>query len=938
MRVSWIGALMVAGALTSGARSAQPISQLLPTGQRITPTAAPGSHFSTLNPGLADAPEYVVGQTVSEVLSPDRNTLLVLTSGYNRRKDAQGVLIPQDSQEYVFVFDVSAHRPEQRQVLRVPNTYMGIAFAPDGGHFAVTGGGDDDVHLYERGAGGWREKPGSPVKLEHVAGIGIRQKPLAQGVAISPSGARAVVTNRYNASISVIDLPAGRLLQEIDLRPGKADPQLAGTAGGEYPGVAVFVAENMVYVSSERDREIDTVDLERGVVTGRLHVGGNPGKMITSRDGSRIFVALDNADAVAVIDTQRSQVLEEVPTVAPPGVLRLAKPYRGASPNAVALSPDERWLYVTNRGTNSVAVIDLAAAHPQITGLIPTGWYPSDVVVGPHDMLYIVNTQSVPGPNPGNCFGYETVPCPVQGSPVHFTPNQYVLNLAKGGFLRMPAPHGATLAALTRRVAANNHFAALDVDAARLQAVRARVKHVIYIIKENRTYDQVLGDVRRGNGDARLAEFPRATTPNQHALAEQFVLLDAFFDSGNVSGNGWPWSISARESDAGAKMLPVDYAQRGGAYDWEGTNSNVNVALEGTQRAAADPLSIDATTGRLDPDVLPGSADVAAPDGPQGEAQQGYLWNAALRAGLTVRNYGFMIDLTRYGRALLETPSTAGAYLPLEREPAKKNLIVAYAANPQLTELTDGFFRGFDPAYPDTWREREWEREFQSYVAHGDLPALSLVRFMNDHTGAYAAAIDGVNTPERQVADNDYAVGRLVETVARSPYARDTLIFIIEDDAQDGPDHVDAHRSTAFIIGPCVRQGARLSRHYTTVNFIRTITDVLGIDHLGLFDATQGPMSEVFGARCPSWSYEAVVSGLLRGSDVTLPIPPGTRVVGEIRAPTRPMAYWAERTRGMDFQAEDRIDADAYNRLLWHGLMDRRPYPKTPRSLSGDPD
>jgi YVTN family beta-propeller protein len=943
-------------AVVVGAAAAARSAQLLPTGQRLTPLASPGARFSTLNPHLADAPRYVVGQTISEALSPDRHTLLVLTSGYNRRKDEKGKLIAEDSQEYVFVFDVSGGAARQRQVLKVPDTYVGIAFAPDGAHFVVSGGGDDELHIYERGAGvrdadersadtrsadtrgadtrgadtrdagPWRESAGSPVKLGHAAGIGIRQKPLAQGVAVSPDGKLAVVANRYNASVSVVDLESRRVSREIDLRPGKADTRLAGTPGGEYPNSVSFSAARTVFVSSEREREVDEVDLERGAVRARLHVSGNPGKMIVNRDRSRLFVALDNADAVALIDTQSARVIEEVPTVAPPGLLHLAKRYRGASPNALALDPDERTLYVTDRGTNALAVVDLAGAHAQVIGLIPTGWYPSDVAVGPHDMLYVVNTQSVPGPNLGNCLGYETVPCPVKNSRVHFAPNQYILNLAKGGLLSLPVPHGATLAALTRRVAANDQFEAADGAAAVMQAVREHIKHVIYIIKENRTYDQVLGDVRAGNGDASLAEFPRDTTPNQHALAERFVLLDAFHDSGNVSGNGWPWSTSGRESDAGAKMLPVDYAQRGGSYDWEGTNSNVNVALQGDARVAANPLSADPATHRFDPDELPGAGDIAAPDGPEGEAQQGYLWNSALRAGLTVRNYGFMIDLGRYRLALRDSPDGATAYLPLEREPAAKGLTVAYASNPELTPLTDPFFRGFDPALPDFWREREWEREFREYVAHGNLPALSLVRFMNDHTGDYAAAIDGINTPERQVADNDLAVGLLIEAVARSPYARDTLIFIVEDDAQDGPDHVDAHRSIAFIAGPCVRQGRRVATHLTTVNLLRTMTDVLGIDHLGLFDATQRPMSEVFDARCPSWDYRATVSGLLRAPDVTLPIPPAAAVVGRVRAPTHPMSYWAKQTAGLDFTAEDRIDAGDYNRILWRGLM-RRPYP-----------
>jgi hypothetical protein len=467
-----------------------------------------------------------------------------------------------------------------------------------------------------------------------------------------------------------------------------------------------------------------------------------------------------------------------------------------------------------------------------------------------------------------------------------------------------------------------------------MRALRQRIHHVIYVVKENRTYDQVLGDLGKGNGDPSLAEFPLTTTPNLHAAASRFVTLDSFYDSGEVSGNGWPWSTSARESDAGAKMLPVNYAcspsggpscaaGRGGSYDWEGTNRNVNVGLAGAARMAADPLSAS-----LDADTLPGTGNVAAPDGPDGEMQQGYLWNAALRAGLSVRNYGFFIDLTRY--RLAGTPYQA-LQIPPTRPPFKKSgpgadPPQAWAANPELSPITDPWFRGFDDAYPDFYREQEWESEFADQVANGDLPALSLVRFMADHTGSYAAAIDGVNTPEIQVADNDYAVGKLLEAVAHSRYAADTLVFVVEDDAQDGPDHVDAHRSTAFVIGPCVKQGAVVSEHYTTVNVLRTITDVLGIDHLGTFDAHQRPMSEVFDLARAHWTFKARPSGLLAGTQ--LPIPKAAFAVR--LAPTHDASYWAARTIGMDFTAEDRIDAGLYNRVLWEGLMPGRPYPVAP--------
>jgi YVTN family beta-propeller protein len=899
--------------------------QWLPTGQLLSPTAAPGSRLATLNPHLPGRPQYRVGQTISEALSPDRRTLLVLTSGYNLRTTTRGARVTADSNEYVFVFDVASGRALQRQVLQIPNTYVGIAFAPNGVRFVVSGGKDDDLHVFELSGRTWIEAPDSPISLHHPTGIGISQSPLAQGVSVTADSRVAVVANRYNASISIVDLVAGVVTNEIDLRPGKSDPALIGTAGGEYPNSVAIVGNRTAFVSSERDREIVAVDLASATVIARIAVPGNPGKMLLDQAQHKLYVAVDNTDVVTEIDTSSLSVRDSIPTIAPDGEFEAIRHYHGASPNALALSADGATLYVTNRGTNSLAVIDLRANVGRVMGLIPTGWYPSDVAVGPHEELFIVNTQSMPGPNPGNCLGYESVPCPVRHTPIHFEPNEYILNLAKGGLLSMPAPRGAVLSRLTRIVATNNHFDTAIHDSELMATLRRRIRHIIYIVKENRTYDQVLGDIGRGNSDSRLTEFPRATTPNLHALADEFVLLDNFYDSGNVSGNGWPWSIAGRESDAGAKMLPVNYAGRGGSYDWEGTNSNVNVALQGAQRALADPLLADPVSGTIDPDELPGTANIAAPDGPSGEVQQGYLWSSALRSGLSVRNYGFLIDLTRYSTKLLGT-AAAAAYIPLEVDPYSKHTQVAYAADPELVARTDPYFRGFDTAFPDTYREQEWEREFRDFVRGENLPALSLVRFMADHTGSYMAAIAGVNTPELQVADNDFAVGRLVEVIAHSPYARDTLIFIVEDDAQDGPDHVDAHRSTAFVVGPYVRQHALLSQRYTTVNILRTMTDILGIDHLSLFDATQQPMSSVFELQQDHWDYTASVAGVLKGPGVTLPIPGHPRVVGQRAKPTHTATYWAARTRDMNFDAEDELDAERYNRLLWQGLMGTRPY------------
>ncbi len=937
-------ALAATLALTLGATGARadggenqdggrPVSTLLPTGQRITPTAAPGAIYTKLMPGLASNPTLPAGFAQSEALSPDGKTLLVLTSGYNYLVDAAGHFLPADSTQFVFVYDVSRGQPVQRQVLKVSNSYIGIAFSPDVKKFYVPGAGEDNLHVFALTGGVWAES-GTPIALGHAAGNGLAQVPTAMGVAVTADGTRAVVANRYNDSVSIVDLIGRRVLADQDLRPGKSGGA-TGTPGGEYPNSVAIVGNRTAYVSSERDREIVVVDISGSVpsVRTRIAVQGNPNKMVLNRAQTLLYVASDNADAVSVIDTASNTVKSTVATVAPPGLIKHNQTqYKGASPDGLALSPDEKKLYVTNRGTNTLAVLSLTGGSPSVTGLIPTGWYPSDVRVSLDGrVLYVSNAKTLPGPNPGNCLGYETVPCPVANSPVTFAPNQYIENLTGSALLTLPVPRPEQLESLTAQSGANNgfDFELSERDRQTIAALRQNIRHVIYVVKENRTYDQILGDLGRGNGDPHLTEFPLRTTPNFHALARNFVTLDNFYDSGEVSGNGWPWSTSARESDAGAKMLPPNYAGNGGggSYDWEGTNRNVNVGLSGVARIAANPLSAG-----NDADTLPGTGNVAAPDGPNGQAQQGYLWNAALRAGLTVRNYGFLIDLTRYH--LANTPY-AQLQIPLVRNPATANppSQQAYSANPDLNPVTDIYFRGFDDNYPDFYREAEWEREFQGYVAGGNLPNLSLVRLMNDHTGNFGTAIDGVNTPELQVADNDYAVGRLVQAVANSRYAHDTLIFVIEDDAQDGPDHVDAHRSTAFVVGPYVKKGAVVNKHYTTVNMLLTITDVLGLDHLGVYDAHQGPMTEVFDLSQTGWAYTATASSLLAGTQLPLP---ANVTFSAAAKPTHSAAYWVAKTRKFDFSEEDKVDAVAYNKVLWQGLMGGKRYPGAKRSAESD--
>ena len=880
--------------------------QTVSSGHTVTPLAPAGAAFTRLNPHLKNFPDYTVGQAIRLALSPDGKTLLVLTSGYNLLYDVNGGKDAASSNEYVFVYDRTHQGLRQAQVLQVPNTFFGLAFAPSGSRFYVSGGPDDDVHVFASNKGVWAES-GNPIKLGHQRGVGQIEsdgRPTVANVVVSASGKFLVAANFYNDSISVVDLESCAKIGELDLRPGIINTAQSGVAGGENPFGIAIKGNNTAYVSSERDREIDVVDISAPAVpkfVTRIPVLGNPNSMILNAAQTRLFVTADNSDQVSEIDTATNRVVETIRTTAPAGAVRGEKQYPGAAPNSLILSPDEKTLYVTNGGMNAISVISLAHGEPHhVVGLIPTGWYPQSISISQDGKtIYDVNSKSAPGPVPLHRFDTSFAALKSQAAQARGT-NQYILQLEKAGLQSIPVPDRRELALLTKRVVAND---SLDTwpnlqDEQMMAALRQHIKHVIYIIKENRTYDQILGDLDRGNGDPSLAELGNVVTPNQHRLADQFVDLDNFLVSGEVSGNGWPWSTSAREMDFNVKMIPPAYAERSSPRFIDISVPTV------AERKASDPSYPD------DPNLMPGTNDIDAPDGPEGQKQEGYLWDSALRHGLTVRNYGFD---THYPRNAPEVP-----------DPYASREVVDVAEIPSLVGITDPYFRAFDNVYPDFRREIEWEREFNGYVANGNLPNLELITFMHDHTGNFSTAIDGVNTPEKQTADNDYAVGKLIERVAHSPYRDSTLIFILEDDAQSGPDHVDAHRSIAFIAGPYVKQGSVVSERYTTVNMIRTMEDLLKIGYLNLNDAYQRPMTTIFDLSRSAWTYTAVVPAPMQGVLTALS---RSSQPGPEFHDARTAAYWAQQTRGFDWSSADRLPTALFNRILWRGLTGDTTYP-----------
>jgi DNA-binding beta-propeller fold protein YncE len=908
--------------------SSQPV--ILPTGATITPDVAPGSVFQPLTVALPDHPTFEPDSAQTTAVSPDGKTLLILTSGFNLNLDANGNFQPADSSEFIFVYDISSPSvPVKKQVVLVPNAFGGLVWSPDGSKFYVAGGQDDNLHTYAQSQGEWVEV-GTPISLGHSGDLMNQETfvgPTAAGLGITADGATVIIANYETDSITAVDVVYGAVLAEFDLRPGRIDPKKSGVPGGEFPfGVAVK-GSNAIYVSSTRDREIDVLNLAGGklTVTRRIPIDGNPTKMLLSKAQTRLYVAVANADSLVIIDTNANTVLSEVNVSGPPDIFGGEgddNPIpKGSNPNSVSLSADERTAYLSNGGANDVAVVRLGPGRPRVVGLIPTGWQPNSVSISPDgSTLYVVNGKSNPGPNPLNCrfinAGGDYGSACESVSAQNGSGNEYAFQNTKAGFLVLPVPDRDDLSELTELVAQNNGFN-LDLserDRETMRFLRHHIQHVIYIVKENCTFDQILGDLQNGaNGDPALTQFPQKVTPNFHSIATNFVTLDNFYDSGIVSMDGWQWSTAARALDLNEKSVVINYGKGGANYDSEGTARNINVAVVGVAAPKAwQPLYPP------DPDLLPGTRNEVAADGPEGEEGKGYIWDAALRAGLSVRNYGFLLDL---GAVQGLDPNLTA---PCSKIPPVQ---VAFPAHPSLLGVTDFCFRGFDQAFPDFFRYQEWAREFDGYVKNSNLPSLELVRFNHDHFGSFGSASFGVNTPELQIADDDYAVGLLVDKIAHSPYANNTLVFVLEDDPQNGADHVSGQRSVGLVVGPYVKQGAVVSTHYATVNMLRTIEEVLGTSTLGLHDAGVPPMTDAFDVGKSEWTFSASPAAIL----LTTALPLATPAVNPatLPHPTHDAAWWEAKTKGFDFSAEDRIDSDAFNRIIWEGLMGGKPYPNT---------
>ncbi len=910
-------ALACGGAATGPARApattAPPVGKgwvmsaaiALPTGAQLTPDAAPGSVLLDLNPHLLGHPDFRAAFATAAALSPDGKTLLVMTSGYNRLEDARGDAIPGTDDEYVFVYDVASGVPHLRQTVGLPNTFWGLAYSPLGDRFYASGGPDDQIHeLRPDGQGGFEEKL-PPIPLGHLkqpsglGGLGLAQGPEAAGLATTADGRLLVVANHDNDSVSLVDTATRAAVAEVDLRPG------GGKRGGAYPSDVAVVGGD-AYVVCQRDAEVVDVSLTARAVKGRAHVGAQPTRMTVSRDGATLFVANANDDTVSVIDRATLKVRATIPVGGPAG--SPARALRGASPNGLGLSPDGRTLYVTLGGLDAVAMVKLEAGARggALEALVPTGFYPTDVVTSKDGArLFVAFGKSAEGPNPRGPWSAPSSTRTLEP----YGGNQFTLQLLRGGVHALPVPPPAVRNSLTHQALVNAGLDAPRPVPPALAALRGKIKHVVYVIGENRTYDQVFGDLEGTDGDPALVHWGESITPNMHALARRFVAADRFFDAGGVSGDGWQWSTAGRATDAAEKEVPLMYAGRGRhTYDWEGCNRNVNVGLATLdQRRAANPLTPN------DPDLLPGVGDMAAPAGPAP-----FLWDEAIAAGLSVRNYGFFVDDYRYG-----LPDGDPASPGRPAYPFAGHHQVAFPTAPGLLDRTDPYFYGFEMRYPDLYRVKEWMREMADYEREGDMPALELVRLPHDHFGAFGKADAGVDTPDTQMADHDYALGLLVQRLSRSKFWEDTLVVIVEDDAQNGADHVDSHRSFVLFAGGHVARGAVVHTRYSTPSVLRTIEVLLGLPPLAQPDAAAPPIVEAFTDQVDRHAFRARVPDVLRSTKLPLPRP-RPEEGGKLVMPRGTGRDWALATMGMDFSHEDRLPAAAFNAALYCGLVDVR--------------
>lgn len=694
----------------------------------------------------------------------------------------------------------------------IPKSWYGLKFSAGDKFLYASGGNDNMILKYS--------VRNDQLKLTDSIILGDRWpvKISPAGIEIDESKNLMFVTTKEDNSLYVIQLTTKKILQKIAL-------------GAEAFTCLLSPDKKDLYISSWGGKKILVYNISRKALTGEIATGDHPNDMCLSRNSKFLFLANANDNSVSIIDLRNRKVLETVNAALYPDAPD------GSTTNAVALSPDDKTLYVANADNNCLAVFDVTRpGSSKSKGFIPVGWYPTAVkVIG--NKIYVANAK-----------GFTSKPNPLAPDPIHDEgqafhrgdtskklESQYIGGLFKGTLSIIDVPSDKLLASYSQAVYANTPY---SKDRELISAGEegnpipqkvgdpSPIRHVFYIVKENRTYDQVLSDIPGGNGDTSLLLFGEKITPNQHALAKEFVLLDNFYVDGEVSADGHNWSMGGYANDYLEKTWPTGYGSRGGEYEGEGTRPIANI-------------------------------------------RDGYIWDQASRAGVSYRTYGEFID--------------------------KNN-------NPSIPVLRDHYCKQYtqwDQTVRDTTRAGQWKRDFDSLIAINQLPQLNTLRIINDHTEGLKL---GRPSPFAHVADNDLAVGMFMDYLSKSPIWKESVVFILEDDAQDGPDHVDAHRSIAFVAGGYVKRKFVDHTMYSTSSVLRTIELILGMPPMTQYDAAATSMWRCFSKTPDASPFNHLPAGY------------------DLNEKNTALNEWQRKSEQFDFTQEDRIPDREFTEVIWKAV------------------
>ena len=718
---------------------------------------------------------------INLILAPEKDKAVIVLSGWRE----QGVQV------------VDLKTRKVTQTLLQGGAFYGAAFSPDGIRLWVSGGNTDMLFVYA-----WKDGAATLVnkfelaKAKTADGTGTSYP---AGLAFSPDGKFVYVAEDVGDRLAVVNAATGEITQRFST--------------DHYPYGVALAPNGELFVSAWGGSTVSQFRiLADGILAylGRIEVGPHPSAL--AMRGTKLYVTLAGSDRVAVVDTKLRKVARYLHDAAP------GAPPEGSTPNAVSLSWDGKRLLVAEADNNAVAVFDLATG--KLLGRVPTDWYPTAVVEDNGELLILSGKGHGTHANPDG-------PVPLTNWPDE-KPTAYTLGQLNGTLRMLASAMTETqLAAFTHRVVTANNWQH------RFAARRyPPFRHIVYIIKENRTYDQVLGDMKEGDGDPSLVFFPDITiTPNHHALARRFGLFDRFFVNAEVSSQGHIWSTAAYVTNYGEKVVPSAYA--GKRADVDGEESD--------------------------------------------EPERGFLWTLATHEGISFRDYGEMVK---------GNPGWS-------------------ATQHDLGGDVNSDYVPMDFVTPDQNRADVWIAELQRFVRDGNMPQLEVMWLPMDHL---AAGRPGKCTPRACMADNDLALGRIVQALSHSPYWKDTVIFVVEDDAQAGPDHTDSHRAPFYAISAYNRPGT-VHRFINTTDVVAAIEDILGMGRLSKFDYFSRPLADIFAPTADPTPYDPVIPT----QDLNEKNPQNTAA--------------ARMSEGLDLSEPDRVDDQVYNRILWLMLKGDVPLP-----------